>query len=273
MKILRTTLLFSVILFSFVQCQTAQETVVNNYKLVWADEFDGNGLPDSTKWNYDFGDGCPDLCGWGNNELQFYTKNRSENARVEKGLLIIEAHKEKMGSRDYSSARLVSKQKGDWTYGKIDIRAKLPSGLGTWPAIWMLPTDWEYGGWPSSGEIDIMEHVGYEPDSVFGSVHTKTYHHSIGTQKTGGVYLPDCEKTFHTYSVIWTKESITYLVDDVAYFSFKNENKTFKEYPFDKRFYLILNLAVGGNWGGKNGIDPSIFPKRMEIDYVRVYQQ
>src|SRR6187551_560970 len=153
------------------------------WELVWADEFKTDGLPDSTKWGYDYGDGCPRNCGWGNNELQYYTSNRKENARVKDGSLIIEARHETMKTREYSSSRMVSKHKGDWTYGKIEVRAKLPKGLGVWPAIWMLPTDWAYGDWPSSGEIDIMEHVGYLPDSVFGTVHTGAYNHRIGTHK------------------------------------------------------------------------------------------
>jgi hypothetical protein len=156
-------------------------------KLVWADEFSTDGLPDSTKWGYDIGNGCPVNCGWGNNELQYYTSNRQQNARVKEGHLIIEARREKMGDMEYSSARLVSKKKGDWTYGRIDVRAKLPVGTGVWPAIWMLPTDWVYGGWPGSGEIDIMEHVGYIPDSIFGTVHTNLFNGMLGTQKSKGI--------------------------------------------------------------------------------------
>lgn len=238
---------------------------------IWADEFNYEGLPDTEKWSYDLGDGCPKICGWGNNELQSYT-DAIKNARVENGNLIIEAHREDMDSRKYSSARLVSRGKGDWKYGRIEVRAKLPSGLGTWPAIWMLSTDWEYGGWPESGEIDIMEHVGYSPDTIFGTVHTKAYHHSIGTHKTGDIYMPDAESNFHVYAVNWTEEKIDFFVDDNKYFTFLNEHKTFKEFPFDKKFHLIMNIAVGGNWGGKHGVDESIWPRRMEVDYVRVYK-
>lgn len=242
-------------------------------KLVWADEFNSNGLPDSTKWSYDLGDGCPDVCGWGNNELQFYTGKRVENARVQNGFLIIEARKENMRERKYTSARMVSKNKGDWKYGRFEIRAKLPKGKGIWPAIWMLPTKWVYGGWPKSGEIDIMEFVGYMPDSVFGSVHTGLYNHSIGTQKTKGVAFKDLPTAFHVYAIEWTERNISFLVDGQKYFQFENNKSGPGAWPFDQEFHLILNIAVGGNWGGKFGVDDSIFPQTMEIDYVRVYQQ
>ncbi len=243
------------------------------YQLVWADEFQYEGLPDSTRWGYDLGDGCPNVCGWGNNELQYYTQSRAENARVENGNLIIEAHREAFGSRQYTSARLVSKHKGDWKYGKIEVRAKLPSGRGVWPAIWMLPTGWEYGGWPSSGEIDIMEYVGYEPDSVFAAVHTKSYNHNIGTQSAGRILLTDAHQKFHRYALEWTEARLDFYVDGKRYHSFTDEKNGFEVWPFDKAFHLLLNIAVGGNWGGKKGVDDSIWPQRMEVDYVRVYQK
>lgn len=254
------------------QTKTQNESP-KEWDLVWADEFDTAGLPDSTKWSYDVGTGCPDICGWGNNELEYYTEKREKNARVENGHLIIEVHKEKMGERDYTSARLVSKNKGDWKYGRIEIRAKLPSGVGTWPAIWMLPTDWEYGGWPASGEIDIMEHVGYEPEKVYGTVHTKAFNHMIGTQVGDSIVIKDAEQEFHTYGIEWDAEQIHFFSDKQTYFTFKNKKTNSEAWPFDKRFHLILNLAVGGNWGGKYGVEDSIFPQRMEVDYVRVYKE
>ncbi|MEJ2503896.1 MAG: glycoside hydrolase family 16 protein, partial [Gemmatimonadota bacterium] len=140
------------------------------WRQVWADEFDTPGLPDTLRWSYDVGGH-----GWGNEELQYYTEARQANARVEDGHLIIEARRDSVGGREYSSARLVTKGKGDWQYGRFEARAKLPSGRGTWPAIWMLPTEWRYGGWPESGEIDIMEHVGHDPDVVHATVHTGAY--------------------------------------------------------------------------------------------------
>lgn len=181
-------------------------------KLVWADEFSTNGLPDTTRWGYDLGNGCPNVCGWGNNELQFYTNNRLENARVQDGHLIIEARKEDRQGMKYTSSRMVTKNKGDWRYGRFEIRAKLPTGKGIWPAIWMLPTKWAYGGWPESGEIDIMEFVGYMPDSVFGTVHTGLYNHAIGTQKAKGVMLKDLATAFHVYTIEWTEEKISFLL-------------------------------------------------------------
>lgn len=242
------------------------------YQLVWSDEFDYTGLPDESKWGYDVGNGCPHICGWGNNELEYYTEKQLKNARVENGHLIIEAHIERIIYNNYTSARLVSKGKGDWTYGRMEIRSKNPKGKGTWPAIWMLPTENKYGGWPRSGEIDIMEHVGYEVDSVFGTVHTMAYNHGIKTQK-GGQLAVNSEDEFHVYSIEWTAEKIDFYIDDKQYFTFENENASSKEWPFDQPFHLILNLAVGGNWGGAKGVDDSIWPQRMEVDYVRVYQK
>lgn len=241
-------------------------------KLVWSDEFDYTGLPDSMKWGYDKGKGCPDNCGWGNNELQFYTWNRQENARAEKGKLVIEVRKENYSGAAYTSARLVSKNKGDWKYGRFEIKAKLPAGTGMWPAIWMLPTKWEYGGWPHSGEIDIMENVGYMPDSVFGTIHSGAYNGMIGTQKSKGLLFKDLSKAFHIYEIEWTADSISFFIDKKKYNLFKNEHSGSEAWPFDKEFHLLLNIAVGGNWGGKFGVDDKIFPQKMEVDYVRVYQ-
>jgi beta-glucanase (GH16 family) len=241
-------------------------------KLVWADEFNYNGLPDSVKWSYDKGNGCPDICGWGNNELQYYTHKRLQNARVKKGKLIIEARKEIFENAKYTSARLVSKSKGDWKYGRIEAKAKLPAGRGMWPAIWMLPTKWEYGGWPHSGEIDIMENVGYWPDSALSTIHTGAYNGMINTQKTQGVNRNDLSKVFHVYAVEWTENTLSFFIDNVMYHQFKNDHTNSEAWPFDKDFHVLLNVAVGGNWGGKYGVDDSIFPQKMEVDYVRVYQ-
>lgn len=254
-------LIISSLLFSCL-CLQAQKR-----KLVWSDEFNYKGLPDSTKWSYDTGND-----GWGNNELEYYTKNRLENARVEDGKLIIEARKENYDGSNYTSARLVTKNKGDWKYGRIEVKAKIPKGKGMWPAIWMLSTDWEYGGWPESGEIDIMEKVGYIPDTVYGSIHTKSFNHIIHTQKTKGVYRKDLSDDFHLYAIEWTENKISFFVDDQKYQEFTNDHQGSDHWPFDKRFHLILNIAVGGNWGGKYGVDDSIFPQKMEVDYVRVYQ-
>jgi len=233
---------------------------------IWSDEFNYAGLPDSTRWNYDVGGQ-----GWGNNELQYYAKDRLKNARVESGNLVIEAHKEKFETNDYSSARLISKGKGDWKYGRIDVRAKLPKGLGTWPAIWMLASSTPLK-WPDDGEIDIMEHVGYDHGKIHGSVHTKKYYHSIGTQKSAFTMVPDCSENFHVYGLIWDAEKIQVSVDGKVYFTFQNEHTTREAWPFDQPFHLLLNIAVGGNWGGQKGVDENIWPQRMEIDFVRVYK-
>ena len=241
-------------------------------QLVWSDEFDRDGRPDTSKWNYDIGDGCPDNCGWGNNELQFYT-NDPANVRVADGLLIVEARKDSLKSKAYTSAKIVSRGKGDWLYGRFEIRAKLPRGLGTWPAIWMLPTDWKYGGWPASGEIDIMEHVGYDPGIVHGTIHTESYNHMKQTQKEGKITVQDAQDSFHVYTVDWTEDKMDFYVDDHLYHTItRNPKEDYKGWPFDQRFYLIMNIAVGGNWGGAKGVDPKIWPQKMEIDYVRVYQ-
>ncbi|WP_028295239.1 glycoside hydrolase family 16 protein [Olivibacter sitiensis] len=234
----------------------------------WADEFDYEGLPDDTKWSYDVGNGDN---GWGNNELQYYTEARSENVRVADGLLTITAIKEEMEGQEYTSTRLVSKGKGDFLYGRIEVKAKVPEGRGTWPAAWMLPTDWAYGAWPNSGEIDILEHVGYDQDVVHISVHTKAYHHSINTQKTAFRKISNASTEFHLYRVDWTPDYIRGYVDNDLLFQFANEKKGFEVWPFDKRFHILLNLAVGGDWGGAQGIDESVFPAKLEIDYVRVY--
>lgn len=241
-------------------------------KLVWSDEFNTPGTPDPAKWDYDLGDGCPNVCGWGNNELEYYTKD-SKNVRVENGNLIIEARKETIKGKPYTSARIVSRKKGDWTYGRFEIRAKLPRGNGTWPAIWMLSTDWKYGGWPASGEIDIMEHVGYDPGVIHGTIHTEAYNHVKGTQKEGKVTSADAQDKFHVYIVDWTESKMEFFVDDKLYHTVTRDAKDdYKGWPFDQRFHLIMNIAVGGNWGGQKGVDENIWPQRMEVDYVRVYQ-
>jgi beta-glucanase (GH16 family) len=278
MKILKISLialLLSTLTFGCNSDENSTEPQVDNndslkvegYKLVWNDEFDTDGQPDDTKWGYDIGGS-----GWGNNELQYYTSD-SVNVRVTNGKLEIEAQYYPNLETKYTSARLVTRDKGDWKYGRIAVKAKIPSGLGTWPAIWMLSTDWEYGGWPASGEIDIMEHVGYDQNKIHGSVHTQAYYHKIGTQKSEQIINSTVSTKFHEYSIEWDAEKIDFFVDDYKYFSFANEHKTFAEWPFDKRFHLILNLAFGGDWGGAKGIDNTIFPVKMEVEYVRVYEK
>lgn len=238
------------------------------WTLVWSDEFQYKGLPDSTKWGYDVGGH-----GWGNNEAQYYTRADTNNAVVREGRLFITARAQTLQGKSYTSARLISKNKGDWTYGKIEVRARLPKGRGTWPAVWMLPTDWKYGNWPASGEIDIMEHVGYMPDSIFGSIHTQSFNHMLGTQATKGMYLANAYTHFHRYAVEWQADNIVFYFDGQPYLTFRNRHTGSAEWPFDQRFHLLLNLAVGGNWGGKMGIAADVFPATMEVDYVRVFQK
>lgn len=265
-------LLFAGVALFVAGCIPWERTRAENTKmrLVWADEFNYSGLPDTTKWSYDLGNGCPNICGWGNNELQFYHAHRLENARVENGRLVIEAHRENTG---YTSARMVTKNKADWKYGRVEVRAKLPKGRGVWPAIWMLPTHWEYGGWPRSGEIDIMENVGYLPDSVYGSLHTQRFNHLQGTQVTAGVLSTTLHSEYHTYSLSWDAAQIEFFFDGQKFQSFPNRHEGPDAWPFDRPFYLILNVAVGGNWGGSRGVDESIWPQKMEVDWVRVYQR
>ncbi len=232
----------------------------------WSDEFDYAGAPDASKWGYDIGGS-----GWGNNELQYYTNN-TDNAIVGGGHLTITARLQDMEGKKYTSARMVTRDKGDFLYGRLEVRAKLPEGKGTWPAIWMLPTDWSYGEWPRSGEIDIMEHVGYDPNKVHFSIHTQAYNHSIGTQKSGTRLIATAMSDFHKYRVDWTPYAIRGYFDDALVFTFVNEGKGFASWPFDKRFHLLLNIAVGGNWGGAQGVDDLVFPATMVVDYVRYYK-
>jgi len=239
----------------------------HDWELVWSDEFDYTGLPNSTKWNYDTGGG-----GFGNNELQYYTYADADNVHVDGEKLTITAKKEVYSGMNYTSARLLSKGKGDWLYGRVEVKAKVAGGRGSWPAIWMLPTDWYYGNWPASGEIDIMEYVGYDPGIVHGTVHTNDFNHTLGTQVGTSKTVADAETAFHVYALNWFEDKIELYVDEVKYFSFPYYSD-WKKWPFNKRFHLIMNIAVGGNWGGVQGVDDTAFPMKMEVDYVRVYKE
>ena len=242
-----------------------------DWQPVWSDEFDKPGATDPAKWTYEVGGH-----GWGNKEAQFYTDNRRENSRViadkKTGRLVIEARKEEFSGAKYTSARL--KSVADWTYGRMEIRAKLPGGTGTWPALWLLPTATSYGTklWPDNGEIDIMEQVGFDSSRIHGSIHTLTYNHIISTQKTVNITLSDLMTNYHVYRLEWMPHEIRIYIDDVGYFTYPRTLAEWQVWPFDKPFALRLNLAVGGNWGGAQGIDDSVFPRSMEIDYVRVFK-
>lgn len=232
---------------------------------VWEDDFNSNGAPDPAKWVLETGGS-----GWGNNELQNYTA--SGNANKVGGNLEITAKKESSGGRNYSSARMITKGKAEWLYGRFEVRAKLPRGRGTWPAIWMLHANPTYGQWPASGEIDIMEHVGFDPNKVHFSVHTAAFNHSIGTQKSTNKIIPTAIDEFHTYTLDWTPYAVRGYIDGSLYFEFTNANQGFAKWPFDIKFFMILNVAVGGNWGGAQGVDDTVFPATMSVDYVRVYK-
>jgi beta-glucanase (GH16 family) len=257
-------LYFFSLLILFTQCHQKPQY------LVWSDEFDGTGLPNDRDWNVTEGNGCPELCGFGNNEKQFYT-NRLENILQEDGKLIIDALED--DDKGYFSAKITTRHKQDWKYGYIEVRAKLPKGKGSWPAIWMLPSLDRKMEWPADGEIDIMEHVGYNPETVYGTIHTESYNHMKGTEKSDSVQVEDPSENFHTYAVHWTDEKIEWLIDNNPYHTVYKNGDGKAGWPFNNEFHLILNLAVGGNWGGKYGIDVESFHQEFVIDYVRVYAQ
>ena len=259
------TITFSILaIFLLAACAEKAE-----YKMIWSDEFNYSGLPDSTLWKYDT-EG--NQHGWGNHESQIFTVDSLKNAHVSDGTLKITALNEKNGDKHFTSARLNSVEA--WQYGRIEVRAKLPDGRGTWPAIWMMPGGWSFndGNWPDVGEIDIMEHVGSNAGVVHASAHSKDYQWQKGTQKTGIIEVPEATTDFHTYILEWNAQEMKTFVDDSLYFTYKNEGLGVDKWPYDKPFYLILNVTVGGAWGATHGIDTAAFPQTMEVDYVRVYQ-
>jgi beta-glucanase (GH16 family) len=235
------------------------------YTLVWSDEFNGTGLPDTTKWGYDIGGN-----GWGNNELEYYTQARTENARQDSGHLTIEARKESYSGNNYTSARLLTKNKIAWTYGMFEIRAKIPHGNGTWPAIWLLSAT-DPLVWPADGEIDIMEAIGSNPNTIYGTCHNTDYFGATGKGSTTSIASsPD---SFHVYKLEWTPFVLNWYVDDVQFYSYGNPTSGAAAWPYTNNFFMILNVAVGGNFGGQHGVDDSAFPQQMQVDYVRVYQK
>ncbi|MDI9384441.1 MAG: glycoside hydrolase family 16 protein [Verrucomicrobiota bacterium] len=238
-----------------------------DWQLVWSDEFDRPGLANPEKWNYEEGF-------IRNREAQYYTKARLENAEVEDGRLVIQAIKEDFKTAKYTSASLHTWGKAAWTYGRIEVRAKLPQGRGVWPAIWTLGTNRREVGWPACGEIDIMEFVGFDPNTVHVNVHTRDLNHNKGNNRGAKhkVERPPFED-FHVYALEWFEDRMEFYFDETKIFTFTKEPGGEGTWPFDKPQYLILNLAIGGAWGGQQGIDDTIFPQRYEIDYVRVYQE
>lgn len=272
--------IFFVGFFVFAVCSS----FASGWKLVWADEFDKPGLPDPGKWNYETGFVR-------NREAQYYTASRLENARVEDGCLVIEARKESFKNpafnptanpndwirgrefAAYTSASLTTRERFSWKYGRIEVRAKLPSGRGVWPAIWTLGTNEASVGWPTCGEIDIMEMVGFRPDMIYGHIHTFESVNGKKIKDGTGLKVPGASDDFHVYAIEWDPGQITFLVDNKKYYTYHNPHTGEGSWPFDKDQYLILNLAIGGAWGGQKGIDDAIFPQRFYIDYVRVYQK
>lgn len=238
-------------------------------RLVWADEFEGSAL-DARRWRHDT---SRNKQGWYNNERQYYGP---DNAQVAGGRLVItaerRARKEKAdwGGQAYSSARIDTKGRQSWTGGFFEVRANIPCGRGTWPAIWMLP---DSGRWPDGGEIDIMEHVGFDPTRVHATLHTALFTHSKGTQRGASTTVPTACGRFHRYQMDWRPDAITIGIDDRAFMRIRNDRPGGRgAWPFDAPFHLILNLAIGGDWGGQKGIDDDALPARFEVDYVRVWQ-
>jgi hypothetical protein len=228
--------------------------------LVWFDDFNTDGVPDTTKWTYDIGRGSN---GWGNNESQYYT-NRADNIKVEKGVLKITAKKENYQGASYTSARLKSQGKFDFKYGRVEVRAKLPEGGGTWPAIWMLGANFSTVGWPNCGEIDIMEHVGNNQNKIHGTLH---YPGNSGGNGNGNtIAIANVSTTFHVYEMEWTSTTIKFFVDGTQFHSFTNSSNV----PFNHNFFLILNVAMGGSFGGN--IDTNFTQSTLEVDYIKVYQ-
>jgi len=237
-----------------------KKTTESTESLFWAEEFDGASL-DLSVWNYKLGDGCPNLCGWGNNEPQIYTK---ENVTVSGGTLKIKAT---LDDTIYHSSRITTEKKFEFQYGRLETRVKLPKGAGLWPAVWMLGSNIKEKSWPLCGEIDVVEWIGRDPDSLFTSLHTKASHgNTINTKKT---FIADAGE-WHTYGCDWNEDRIIFSLDGKTVYTFQPKEKTEEIYPFTQPFYLLVNMAVGGNFGG--AIDDSIFPQTLEVDYIRVYK-
>ena len=235
-------------------------------KLLWEDNFEGKSL-DQSKWNIYSGNGCPEICGFGNNELQYYSDD-VKNISVDSGQLIITA----TFDSNFTSSKITTSGKLDINKGYLEISAKLPVSIGSWPAIWLLPTLDRPLNWPMDGEIDVMENVGYNPGIVYGTIHTKAYNHINGTEKSDSVFVKDAHSNFHIYGLNWTDSTLEWYVDEKL-FNKVNRLKSdgLEQWPFEEEYHLIINQAVGGDWGGRFGIDTSSYPQKFCIDYVRYY--
>jgi beta-glucanase (GH16 family) len=236
------------------------------WKLVWQDEFNSGEAPNPKYWSYEVGY-------IRNQEAQYYTQDRRENARIENGKLIIEARRDNWEGKPITSASVTTKGKRPFLYGRMVVRAKVPTGRGTWPAIWTLGENIDQVGWPKSGELDILENVGYDPDTVHANIHTEAYNHVKKTGKGSSIKNVKPYEAFHEYAVEWYPDRIEFFFDSSRYFVFRKEGPGEDVWPFDKPQYLILNLAIGGAWGGQQGIDETKFPHRFEIDWVRYYER
>lgn len=251
---LRSFFIASLIVLSSCQEKNTSELILN-------ENFEGDSL-DKSVWNVVTGDGCPDLCGWGNNERQVYSKDHVD---IKDNQLIITAD---LQDSTYYSGRINTKSKFSFKYGSLEVKAKLPEGQGLWPAIWMLGNNIDEVGWPASGEIDVMEYVGKNPGEIHTSLHTPdSYGNTVNTKITSKENIED---DFHIYKAEWNKDSIQFYIDGEKVYTFAPENKTDEVWPFDQKFYLLLNMAIGGNFGGPE-VDDSIFPQKFIIDYVKVY--
>ena len=248
---------FFLVMIGISTCCFSQER-----KLIWEEQFDGTKL-DTTFWNFELGNGCPGNCGWGNNERQFYTK---VNNQLEDGKLIITARRK---DSTYTSTRITTKGKKEFKYGRMEARAKLPVGQGIWPAFWMLGSNISEVGWPDCGEIDILEYIGRDPQMVYTTLHTRATHGENASSKK--TRIANIEEGFHIYAIDWTADFIKFYVDDKLVYTYAPETKNKAVWPYDQPFYFVINMAVGGNFGGPE-VDDSIFPQQFVIDYVRVYE-
>lgn len=248
-----------------LEASTSLDVTVNyaGPQLVWSDEFNTDGAPNASKWDYDLGDGCPNNCGWGNNEAEYYT-SRAQNVSISGGTLKITALKENYMGKPYTSTRMLTQNKFAFTYGAVEVRAKLPIGAGTWPAVWMLGANINSVSWPACGEIDIMEHVGKNLNTIYGTLHYPG--RSGGNADGSTTMVPTATSDFHIYKLQWDESTIKISVDGNVFHTVTNSQSL----PFNQDFFIILNVAMGGNFGGP--VDASINSATMEIDYLRVYQ-
>ncbi|MFM2228777.1 MAG: hypothetical protein RL607_35 [Bacteroidota bacterium] len=250
-------IVFTLILFSQISWSQQKER-----KLVWEENFEGTEL-NTAVWNFELGNGCPNVCGWGNNERELYTQT---NHQVSNGYLTIEARKD---GNQYTSTRITTAGKKEFMYGRIEARAQLPVGQGIWPAFWMLGANIGQVGWPLCGEIDILEYVGKNPHQVYTTLHTTATHGDHASSKV--TTIPKIEEGFHTYAIEWDAQKIEFFVDNLSVYVYAPADRSKEVWPFNQKFFILVNMAIGGNFGGPE-VNDTIFPQRYVIDYIRVYQ-